>query len=81
MFLLLTRKVQWKAKAFAKIISNLSLYFENLGIAISKEHLSVAVSVCVCVCVFVCVCVCVCVCVFVCVFPFTVKASPDWAKQ
>ena len=44
MFLLLTNKVQWKAKDFAKIISNLSLYFENWGAAFFKEHLSVAVS-------------------------------------
>ena len=54
MFLLLTYKEQWKTKDYASkiiiynsstIISNPSLYFENLGTAISKEHLSVAVSV------------------------------------
>ena len=45
MFLLLTNKVQWKAKDFAKIISNLPFYFENWGTAIFKEHLSVAVSI------------------------------------
>ena len=30
-----------------------------------------------------CVCLCVCVCVYVrvCLFPFTGKASPDWAKN
>ena len=31
--------IQWKIKDFAKIKSNLSLYFENLGTAIFKEHL------------------------------------------
>ena len=45
MFLWLTNKEQWKTKDFAKIISNLSLYFENLGTAIFKEHLLVALSV------------------------------------
>ena len=45
MFLLLTNKVQCKTKNFAKILSNLSLYFENLGTAIFKKHLSMAVSV------------------------------------
>ena len=45
MLLLLTKKVQWKAKDFAKILSNRSFYFENSGTAIFKEHLSVAVSV------------------------------------
>ena len=34
-----------KNKDFVKIISNLSLYFENLGTAIFKEHLLVAVSI------------------------------------
>ena len=43
MFLLVTNKAQ-KTKDFAKIVSNLFLYFENLGTTIFKEHLSVAVS-------------------------------------
>ena len=30
---------------FAKTISNLPLYFENLGTSIFKEHLAVAVSI------------------------------------
>ena len=42
--MLLTNKVQWKTKAFTKIINNLSLYFQNLGTTFFKEHLSVAVS-------------------------------------
>ena len=45
MLLFLTNKVQKKTKDFAKIIINLSLYFENLGTATCKEHLSVVVSV------------------------------------
>ena len=32
-------------KDFAKIVSNLSFYFENLGTGIFKEHLSVSVSI------------------------------------
>ena len=46
MILLLTNKVQWKTKDFAEIISkDFCLYFENLGAAIFKKHLSVAVSI------------------------------------
>lgn len=44
-FLLITNKLHWKTKNFAKIIINLSLYFENLVAAIFREHLSVTVSV------------------------------------
>ena len=45
MFLLLTKKVQWKTKDVAKIISNLPLNCEKLGTAIFKEHFLVAVFV------------------------------------
>ena len=41
----LINKVQWKAKDFAEIISNLSFYFESLGIPVFKKQLSVTVSV------------------------------------
>ena len=43
MFLTLTSTRN--TKDFAKIVKNLSFYFENLGTAIFKEHLSVPVSV------------------------------------
>ena len=45
MFSILTNKIQRKNKDFAKIINNLTLYFNHLGTAIFKEHLLVAVSV------------------------------------
>ena len=41
MFLLLTSTRN--TKDFAKIVNNLSFYFENLGTAIFKEHFSVHV--------------------------------------
>ena len=43
MFLLLTSTRN--TKDFAKIVNNLFFYFENLGTAILKEHLSVPVSI------------------------------------
>ena len=43
MFLILTSTKN--TKNFAKIVNNLSVYFENLGTAILKEHLSVPVSI------------------------------------
>ena len=43
MFLLLTSTRN--TKDFAKIINNISFYFENLGTAIFKEHVSVPVSI------------------------------------
>ena len=47
----------------------------------NQENSAYHLCVCVCVCVCVYVCVYVCMCERVCLFPFTVNASPGWAKQ
>ena len=43
--MLLIKKIQKTFMDFAKNISNISLYLENWGTAIFKEHLSVVISV------------------------------------